>query len=234
MRLLGQGSNLNAAVFGPDNQMIAESGRAKLPPLDSSQISLLAQHGSVMLSPHSVAVARVDHGRLGAYAIVSIHGHPPQLSHATMVYIFVLVALEFQRQHPGRRMLRQFDADCTIMADRVMLARAIGNILDNAQKYSSAAAPIEVIGTVEQSHVMIVVKDQGIGISAEDLPKVFTPFFRADQSRTRGTGGVGLGLALVKRFIEGHGGSIAIESKLGQGTQVTLRLPSHVDRHYGP
>jgi signal transduction histidine kinase len=69
------------------------------------------------------------------------------------------------------------------------------------------------------------VSDDGQGIGPQDLPHVFEPFFRADRSRTRGTGGVGLGLALSKRVVEAHGGTIAIASELQRGTTVTFTVP---------
>jgi two-component system, OmpR family, sensor kinase len=74
--------------------------------------------------------------------------------------------------------------------------------------------------------VEIEVRDRGIGIDAADLPRLFTPFFRTDRSRARGTGGVGLGLALVKRIAEAHGGTVEVESAPDQGTSVRLRLPA--------
>jgi signal transduction histidine kinase len=69
------------------------------------------------------------------------------------------------------------------------------------------------------------VKDRGIGISAEDLPRVFTPFFRGDRSRSRETGGVGLGLTLAKRIVEAHQGTIEVASEVGNGTTVRVRVP---------
>jgi hypothetical protein len=73
--------------------------------------------------------------------------------------------------------------------------------------------------------VLVAVKDQGEGIRPEDVPHVFSPFFRADRSRTRGAGGVGLGLTLAKRVVEAHGGRITLTSRLGHGTVVTLAIP---------
>jgi signal transduction histidine kinase len=133
---------------------------------------------------------------------------------------------KFRRQHLGRIVTAQFDSESTLLADRVMLTHAISNILDNAEKYSPPALPIGIFIKTQDSSVVIIVRDSGVGIASDDLPNVFTPFFRADPSRTRRTGGVGLGLTLAKRLIEAHGGSIAIESHLGQGTEVTVRLPS--------
>jgi two-component system, OmpR family, sensor kinase len=69
------------------------------------------------------------------------------------------------------------------------------------------------------------VRDAGVGIAEEDQARLFTPFFRADRSRDRNTGGVGLGLPLSKRIVEAHGGRIAIESRPGEGTTVRVWLP---------
>ncbi len=73
--------------------------------------------------------------------------------------------------------------------------------------------------------VLLSVRDEGVGISPDDLPLVFTPFFRADRSRARHTGGVGLGLGLVKRIVETHGGEFTACSTLGEGSCFTVRLP---------
>jgi signal transduction histidine kinase len=82
-----------------------------------------------------------------------------------------------------------------------------------------------VRATLDRDRVSITVADSGIGVDAVDLDNVFTPFFRTDKSRSRSTGGVGLGLALAKRVVEAHGGSIEIMSKSGEGTTVKLSLP---------
>ena len=79
---------------------------------------------------------------------------------------------------------------------------------------------------------MFEVIDRGIGISDDDLPRVFTAFFRADRSRSRETGGVGLGLTLVKRIVEGHGGRVEAISKPDRGTTMRVTLPvSRADGH---
>lgn len=72
---------------------------------------------------------------------------------------------------------------------------------------------------------MIDVVDQGVGIAPEDLPHVFEPFFRADRSRTRAKGGVGLGLVLAQRIVEAHGGNISVESAVDRGTTMRILLP---------
>jgi signal transduction histidine kinase len=69
------------------------------------------------------------------------------------------------------------------------------------------------------------VRDSGLGIPAEDLPRIFTAFFRGERSRSRGTGGVGLGLTLAKRIVEAHGGTIAVKSAAPAGTTITVDVP---------
>jgi two-component system OmpR family sensor kinase len=114
-----------------------------------------------------------------------------------------------------------------VLGDGLLLRRALDNLLDNARKYSPRTAPIALRAARHGGAVRIEVRDQGEGIAPEDLPRLFTPFFRADRSRTRGTGGVGLGLALSRRIAEAHGGTLVAASTLGAGTTMTLTLPVH-------
>jgi signal transduction histidine kinase len=109
------------------------------------------------------------------------------------------------------------------MGDARLLRRVVDNLLENARRYSDG--PITLCARVDAGQVELSVKDQGIGISAEDLKHVFTPFFRTDRSRSRATGGVGLGLALSRRIVEAHRGTIELSSVEGQGTTAVVRLP---------
>lgn len=110
-------------------------------------------------------------------------------------------------------------------ADAMLLRRAVHNLLDNARKYSEPGSPVTLRAHVDGATVHVEVEDRGIGISAADLPNLSTPFFRTDRSRTRDTGGVGLGLTLVRRIVEAHGGTLAFQSAPEEGTRVTLTLP---------
>ncbi|MFO0584568.1 MAG: HAMP domain-containing sensor histidine kinase [Anaeromyxobacter sp.] len=112
-----------------------------------------------------------------------------------------------------------------VQGDAALLRRLVANLVDNAGKYSEAPAPITVRVRVEGGVAVLEVQDRGIGIDAADLPRLFTPFFRTDRSRQRGTGGTGLGLALVKRIADAHGGEVSVASEVGKGTTVTVRLP---------
>ena len=112
-----------------------------------------------------------------------------------------------------------------ITADPKLLRRVIENILDNARKYSSDGSTIAIRARRDFTGLMVEVSDSGIGIDEGDLDNVFTPFFRADRSRTRSTGGVGLGATLSKRIIEAHGGTICITSSINSGTTVSFSVP---------
>ncbi|MBL9104989.1 MAG: HAMP domain-containing histidine kinase [Myxococcales bacterium] len=111
-------------------------------------------------------------------------------------------------------------------ADPTLLRRVVDNLLENARKYSEPGTAIDLELTAVDGSAVLRVRDQGIGIDGADLPHVFTPFFRADRSRARSTGGVGLGLTLAQRIVVAHGGSITIDSEPGHGTTVTVTLPA--------
>jgi signal transduction histidine kinase len=123
--------------------------------------------------------------------------------------------------------------DARLDADPVLIRRALENVLENAQKYSPRDTPVATTVTAGHEQLTIAIEDRGFGIDPADMPRVFTPFFRADRSRTRGTGGVGLGLTLAKRVVEAHGGSIDLASRVGHGTTVTFRFP-RVRKFSGP
>jgi len=131
----------------------------------------------------------------------------------------------FRRAHATRELQVKVDeALPQLEADPVLLRRAIDNVLDNAAKYSDAPVSLHAIGA--DGALRVEIADRGGGIDPADQAKLFTPFFRADHSRARATGGVGLGLVLAKRILEAHGGAIAIQSKVGEGTVVTLTVPA--------
>jgi signal transduction histidine kinase len=136
-------------------------------------------------------------------------------------------AERFRAAWPSRRLELRLDGPLPeIDADPALLRRALDNLLDNARKYSEEEEPVALSARAEGGSLILEVRDRGIGIDPEDLPRLFTPFFRTDRSRARGTGGVGLGLALARRIAEAHGGSIEVESAPGKGTAVRLRIPN--------
>ncbi|NTW98014.1 MAG: HAMP domain-containing protein, partial [Oscillochloris sp.] len=109
--------------------------------------------------------------------------------------------------------------------DYERLSRAMGNLVSNALRYTPAGGAIRLGASASGGRLLLSVADTGGGIPAEHLPNIFERFYRADSSRQQQTGGSGLGLAIVRSIIEAHGGSISVESKIGQGTSFTVSLP---------
>jgi len=133
----------------------------------------------------------------------------------------------FRGRHPNRPFTTQIPEDSSmIQADPVLLRRVIDNLLENAHKYSPELDSAISLSFSEQAgQAGFEVRDHGMGISELDLPRIFTAFFRGERSRSRGTGGVGLGLTLAKRIVEAHGGNIEVESVVGQGSTFRAQLP---------
>jgi signal transduction histidine kinase len=130
----------------------------------------------------------------------------------------------FEARHPGRKLEREIaDSEQALECDPVLLRRALDNLLDNAAKYSDAPVSLQVVPNGKS--VMFAVVDTGIGMSSDDLERAGTPFWRSDVSRTRKTGGVGLGLALARRIARAHGGDVTLASTLGRGTTARLEIP---------
>ena len=133
----------------------------------------------------------------------------------------------FQVVYPNEQLELDVASDLPpMLGDAALLRRVIDNLVDNSRKYSEPRSPVTLRLRRDGEYVVISVVDHGMGIDAADLPHIFTPFFRADRSRTRKTGGVGMGLALVRRIVSAPGGEITVRSEVGQGTVVDVRLPS--------
>jgi two-component system sensor histidine kinase SenX3 len=113
----------------------------------------------------------------------------------------------------------------TLMGDRRQLVAALHSLLENAVKYSDEESSVEVFGRANGGWVELVVRDQGIGIPARDLERIFERFYRVDHGRSRQTGGTGLGLSIVRHVANNHQGLVHVESREGEGSTFTLRLP---------
>ncbi|MHB8189805.1 MAG: sensor histidine kinase [Ferrimicrobium sp.] len=117
------------------------------------------------------------------------------------------------------------DKPIWIPAERWQLRSAFSNLLDNAVKYSDPGASVSVSITQEQSFIRVEIVDQGIGIPARDLNRIFERFYRIDADRSRATGGTGLGLSIVRHVIDNHRGTVEVTSTEGVGSTFTVRLP---------
>lgn len=112
-----------------------------------------------------------------------------------------------------------------VEADGERIEQVLHNLLSNAQRYTPAGGQIRVAAQASDGHLLVSVSDTGSGIPPEELPFVFQRFYRGDRSRSRATGGAGLGLAIAKQLVEAHGGLICAESQLGRGTTFRVMLP---------
>ena len=118
------------------------------------------------------------------------------------------------------------DADAQVMGDEPLLVTAMGNLIDNAVAYSPENTRVAVAIRAGEGAVEVSVTDQGIGIAADDVDRIFERFYRVDPARSRATGGTGLGLAIVKHIVTNHGGTISVWSTPGAGSTFTVRLPA--------
>lgn len=125
------------------------------------------------------------------------------------------------------------DKPCLVRAHAGLLGQALDNLIDNAAKYSDAGTPIRVALTADTGRVVLAVEDDGCGIAADDRPHLGEPFFRSAAARRRGTSGVGLGLAVVRRVADVFGGELRVESELGRCSRFALELPAACDNVQG-
>jgi two-component system sensor histidine kinase SenX3 len=112
-----------------------------------------------------------------------------------------------------------------VRGDRRQLVSATYNLLENAVKYSEAGSSIQVRARTDGRWVDLAVQDHGMGIPRRDLERVFERFYRVDRARSRETGGTGLGLAIVRHVANNHAGEVRVDSREGEGSTFTLRLP---------
>ena len=115
-----------------------------------------------------------------------------------------------------------------VVGDRRQLVSAIGNLVENAVKYSEVGSAVEVSAQPDGEWVEFTVKDFGLGIPARDLDRVFERFYRVDRARSRDTGGTGLGLAIVRHVANNHGGDVSVTSIEGEGSSFALKIPKFV------
>jgi two-component system phosphate regulon sensor histidine kinase PhoR len=115
--------------------------------------------------------------------------------------------------------------DLDVLGHEVRLEQVFVNLLDNAIKFNRPDGEVHVEIAREDGRAVVHVRDTGLGIPSRDLPRIFERFYRVDKARSRATGGTGLGLAIVKHAVEQMGGSVSVESRLGQGSVFTVALP---------
>lgn len=116
-----------------------------------------------------------------------------------------------------------------VLGNEEMLRQAVGNLIDNAIKYSADGSRVKVLVQDSGERASVAVSDSGVGIPAEDQARIFERFYRVDKARSREVGGTGLGLAIVKHIALAHKGSVSVASQYGKGSTFTIELPRSAD-----
>lgn len=151
---------------------------------------------------------------------------------AELVPVSVLVAEAVERVRPTAELrgititVAEPNRRLGVQGDRTQLASALGNLVENAVKYSDEGGEVTVTASTDGRSVELCVEDRGIGIPARDLDRIFERFYRVDRGRSRETGGTGLGLAIVRHVVQNHDGAVFVRSQEGVGSTFTLRLPA--------
>lgn len=137
------------------------------------------------------------------------------------------VVLGLREANPGQATItiKPMEHLPRVYIDPDRIKQVLGNLLNNALAHTPSHGRISVEAGVTTTHVIVKVSDTGEGIDPDHLPYVFERFYRADASRTRVTGGTGIGLAIVKQLVHAHGGTVEVESRLGTGSSFTFTLP---------
>lgn len=143
-----------------------------------------------------------------------------------VVELIKSISMNFEKEMLDKNISISFSKNpITIFADRDKISQVIINLLSNAVKYSKEGDSVGFDVTQDIEETTIKVSDTGIGIGKEHLQSIFERFYRIDSSRSRMTGGSGIGLTITKAIIEAHGGTIEVRSEAGEGTDFTVRLP---------
>ena len=159
-----------------------------------------------------------------AFAKAGMEGQEVRL---TSVALRPLVEAVAAREVAGRCEVQvEIDAAITVEAERLLLARALANVIRNAVRYAGEAGPVTVAARREGDRVAVTVSDRGPGVPAAALPRLFDPFYRIEADRDRATGGTGLGLAIVKTCVEACRGTVTARNLSPAGFEVRLELGS--------
>jgi two-component system sensor histidine kinase SenX3 len=126
-------------------------------------------------------------------------------------------------------LVRSGREDVCVRGSEIQLVTALANLLENAIAYSSDGSQVYIRVGVCAGVVELSIADQGIGIPADQIGRIFERFYRVDPARSRATGGTGLGLSIVKHVVSNHGGEVGVASVLGEGSTFSVRLPACAD-----
>ena len=154
-------------------------------------------------------------------------GVPLRRERVELDRVLIDVMGELRHQLRGQRLAFGAFETVVVQGDPDRLKQLVVILIDNAIKYTAAGGRVDVSLRRTGDGVTIEIRDTGVGIAPEDLPRVFERFYRADPARSRDPGGTGLGLPIARWIVEEHGGTVELASVLGKGTTATVRIPAH-------
>ena len=230
------GRNFNALVESIERgetlrkNLVADVAHELRTPVTNLKAHLEAlEDGLVAPTPEAIASLREETDRLARligdlqeFALADAGALSLTLEDADLADLLRSAALSAGPRAAARGVALTVEGGGHARADRARVAQVLANLIDNALTHTPAGGAV----TLRASGSTLTVSDTGEGIAPEHLPFVFERLYRADPSRARATGGAGLGLALVRRIVEAHGGTVGIESTPGRGTTVRIELPS--------
>jgi hypothetical protein len=203
-------------------ELLADGSYGPLAPAQGETLGIVARNASRLerLIADLLTLSRLETGSKAEL-------HKVEVDIATVVRD---VATSMHPIMDGRRQpftLHIDDSIGSVMGDERQLEHVVTNLLTNASKFTPEGAALDVSVRRLDGEIAIAVRDNGIGIAPEDLPKVFSRFFRGGGDNVAKVPGTGLGLSIVRGIVKQHGGDVTIESEVGRGTTVTVVLPSN-------
>jgi two-component system OmpR family sensor kinase len=152
-------------------------------------------------------------------------GRPIERDHVDLAALAADAVTDARAIDPNRDITLEAPPSAALEGDEVRLRQVTANLLSNALMHTPPGTPIEVRVAVDGTHATLEVADHGPGLHPDDVARVFERFYRSDPSRTRESGGAGLGLSIVKAIAEAHGGSVEVVTAPGQGATFKVALP---------
>jgi two-component system sensor histidine kinase BaeS len=137
----------------------------------------------------------------------------------------VVMGQQGRAAEAGLTLETEIESGLMVEGDSELLRQAIDNLIRNALQYTPAGGLIQVRAKAQGDKALVEVSDTGVGIAAESIAQIFDRFYRTDRSRARQTGGMGLGLSIVKAVTERHGGTVSVTSSVGRGSRFCVYLP---------
>lgn len=154
-----------------------------------------------------------------------------ELEPVNLLELAQAVETAFEPDLKKKKLTCEVSGEAAVMGDQRRLHQVIFNLVSNAVKYSTEGGSIQIRVKQEKHKAVLIVEDQGIGMAEEELPLIFERFYRTDLSRSRKTGGAGIGLAIVKAIVQAHQGTVTVTSKVGCGSRFTVTLPAGEETH---